>query len=175
MNLWWRLLRVRLGAFRRGAVSLWDTTRLGFRVTLGDLDTVGHMNNGRYLTLLDLGRFDLLVRSGMWAMFKKQGWVPVVAGQTITYWKDFTLGQSFEITTKILGIDERWFYLEQAFERGGNVHARAVIRGCFVKPGYGRVSNDELLDIIDGIPDHIETPQWVHEWTQHSSLREPRA
>src|SRR5207253_9062755 len=32
--------------------------------TLFRSDTNGHMNNGRYLTLLDLGRLDLLLRIG---------------------------------------------------------------------------------------------------------------
>ncbi len=171
MNLWLRLLRVRLAAARKAAVSLWDTSAVRFRVTVGDLDTVGHMNNGRYLTLLDLGRLDLMVRSGLWARCQKLSWVPVVAGQTITYWKDLKLGQSFEVNTRILGIDDRWFYLEQQFRRGETVHAQAVIRGCFIKPGQGRVSVEELESELDDIPDQRVVPDWVRSWTQDSSVK----
>ena len=32
------------------------------RVWPNDLDTNAHMNNGRYLTLMDLGRFDLMTQ-----------------------------------------------------------------------------------------------------------------
>ena len=169
MNLWFRMLRVFLSAKRRQDMSLWDTAVTHFRVTLGDLDTVGHMNNGRYLTLLDLGRTDLMLRSGFWKQVKGHGWFPVVAGLSITYWKDLKLGQQFDIHSKILGIDDRWFYLEQSFMRGETVHARAVIRGCFVEPGKGRVSTEALTALLGELPEHLEVPDWVRSWTTQSS------
>ena len=165
------MLRVFLSAKRHQDLSLWDTAVTRFRVTLGDLDTVGHMNNGRYLTLLDLGRTDLMLRSGFWQRVKKRGWFPVVAGLSITYWKDLKLGQQFDIHSRVFGIDDRWFYLEQSFMRGETVHARAVIRGCFVEPGTGRVPADELTALIGQVPDHLEVPEWVRSWTTQSSAR----
>src|SRR5690554_1402510 len=158
------MLRVFLSAKRRQDLSLWDTAVTSFRVTLGDLDTVGHMNNGRYLTLLDLGRTDLMLRSGFWRRVKKRGWFPVVAGLSITYWKDLKLGQHFDIHSKVFGIDDRWFYLEQSFMRGETEHARAIIRGCFVEPGRGRVPADELTALIGEVPVHLEVPEWVRSW-----------
>ena len=171
MNLWFRMLRVFLSAKRRQDLSLWDTAVTRFRVSLGDLDTVGHMNNGRYLTLLDLGRTDLMLRSGLWQRVKKRGWFPVVAGLSITYWKDLKLGQQFDIHTRVLGIDDRWFYLEQYFMRGETEHVRAVIRGCFVEPGKGRVPADELMTLVGEVPAHFQVPEWVRSWTTDSSKK----
>ena len=171
MNLWLRLLRVRLAAQRGPRVSLWDTVATRFRVVTTDLDTVGHMNNGRYLTLLDLGRLDLMVRSGFWQRCRDRGWFPVVAGQTITYWKDLTLGQSFDVHTRVAGVDERWVYLEQTFRRGDVVHARALIRACFVERGRGRVPTAELDEELGGFPDHLSVPDWVRSWTTHSAAK----
>ncbi|MFN3865260.1 MAG: acyl-CoA thioesterase [Demequina sp.] len=171
MNLWLRLLRVRLAAGRGGRTSLWDTSVTRFRVVPTDLDTVGHMNNGRYLTLLDLGRLDLMVRSAFWQRCRARGWFPVVAGQSITYWKDLTLGQAFEVHTKVTGVDERWVYLEQTFMRGEVEHARALIRACFVERGRGRVASAELEEVLGGFPDHLSVPDWVRSWTTHSSAR----
>lgn len=171
MNLWLRLLRVRMSASRRGAIELWDTAVTRFRVVPTDLDTVGHMNNGRYLTLLDLGRLDLMVRSGFWQRCRELNWFPVVAGQTITYWKDLTLGQSFEIHTRVAGVDERWVYLEQTFMRDDVEHARALIRACFVERGRGRVPTARLEAELGGLPDHLDVPDWVRSWTTHSAAR----
>ncbi len=171
MNLWLRLLRVRLAAARGQRTSLWDTVVTPFRVAPTDLDTVGHMNNGRYLTLLDLGRLDLMVRSGFWHRCRELRWFPVVAGQTITYWKDLTLGQSFEIRTKVAGVDERWVYLEQTFTRGEVEHARALIRACFVARGRGRVPTAELAEELGGLPDDLTVPDWVRSWTKHSAAK----
>lgn len=171
MNLWLRLLRVRLTASRRGRTGLWDTVVTRFRVVPTDLDTVGHMNNGRYLTLLDLGRLDLMVRSDLWERCRRRGWFPVVAGQTITYWKDLTLGQAFEVHTRVAGVDDRWVYLEQTFKRGETEHARALIRACFVERGNGRVPTTELEEELGGFPDHLSVPDWVRSWTTHSAAK----
>ncbi|WP_062134002.1 acyl-CoA thioesterase [Demequina aestuarii] len=171
MNLWLRLLRVRLAAQRGARISLWDTVATRFRVVPTDLDTVGHMNNGRYLTLLDLGRLDLMVRSGFWQRCRDRGWFPVVAGQTITYWKNLTLAQSFDVHTRVAGGDERWVYLEQTFRRGDVVHAHALIRACFVERGHGRVPTADLDAELGGFPDHVSVPDWVRSWTTHSAAK----
>jgi len=44
-----------------------EVGRLTFRVLPTDLDVLGHMNNGVYLSIMDLGRMDLLQRSGVWS------------------------------------------------------------------------------------------------------------
>ena len=68
MNLWlrvlWVWLRAKFGA-KLGMPS--GTSCVELIVLPNDLDTNLHMNNGRYLTLMDLGRLDLFVRSGLLA------------------------------------------------------------------------------------------------------------
>ncbi|TMH75049.1 MAG: acyl-CoA thioesterase, partial [Betaproteobacteria bacterium] len=55
MNLYFRLLITILKALRAPRVTPGDTVELALRVLPTDLDLNGHMNNGRYLTLVDLG------------------------------------------------------------------------------------------------------------------------
>jgi len=43
-----------------------DVGRMTFRVVPTDLDVLGHMNNGVYFSLMDLGRIDLMIRTGAW-------------------------------------------------------------------------------------------------------------
>ncbi len=81
VNLYLRLLLMHLTARRRGRLGIWDTARTAFRVRPHDLDLFGHVNNGRYLTIMDVARLDLLVRSGLWSRIRARGWYPVVAGQ----------------------------------------------------------------------------------------------
>ena len=54
-----------LRALRVPRIGLLDESAVGFRVLPGDLDVNVHLNNGRYLALMDLGRFDLLIRGGL--------------------------------------------------------------------------------------------------------------
>jgi acyl-CoA thioesterase FadM len=164
MNLWLRLLWLRVRLLRRRPVTLWDTIRTPFRVAPTDLDVLRHMNNGKYLSLLDLGRVDLMVRSGFWDVLTENGWYPVVAAQTITYRRSLEPWQRFELETRVLGFDERASYMEQTFLRGGVVHARAVVQARFLRRTGGTVPNDELFAAAGGAPDHLELPAWVHEW-----------
>jgi hypothetical protein len=56
MNLWLRLFWLALALlWRRKLDPRHDVSRLTFRVLPTDLDLNGHMNNGRYLTIMDLG------------------------------------------------------------------------------------------------------------------------
>ena len=66
MNLWLRLLHLILAGFVRPRLDpARDVSRLAFRVWPHDLDTSLHMNNGRYWTLMDHGRADIMIRSGL--------------------------------------------------------------------------------------------------------------
>ncbi|OZD61915.1 acyl-CoA thioesterase [Rhodococcus sp. 06-1460-1B] len=161
MNLYIRLFLVRLRAYRRQKLSVWETARTPFRVTLTDLDLLGHVNNGKYLSILDLGRVDLLLRSGLWAKIAAQKWYPVVAGQTITYRKSLKLGQKFDVYTRIAGFDDRWVYLEQTFRVGSTVHATAAIRSTFLKKSGGSVQRHELETLVGEIPDQLRVPESV--------------
>ncbi len=134
-----------------------------------DLDVFRHMTNSRYLGFCDLSRLDLLVRAGYWAEVKRRGWFPVVAAQTITYRRSLTLGQKFEVHTRMLGFDERNSYLEQTFVSRGETMARAVIQVRFLRRGGGSVTHAELEESVGGYPADLELPAWVREWA--SSVR----
>lgn len=165
MNLLWRLLWLRLTLRRRGPIGVWDTARTPFRVWPTDLDYLLHMNNSKYLALLDLGRIDLMFRSGYWARASALGWYPVVAGQTITYRKSLLPFQRFDLLTRLLGMDDRWVYVEQTFVRGETVYAQAVIRARWLRRGGGSVTHDELNDLAGSLEGEHPLPDWVREWS----------
>lgn len=169
MNLYFRLLLLQVRIRLRPSVggrrpSLWDEVRTPFRVALTDLDPLRHVNNGKYLSMLDLGRMDLMLRSGFWGEIAERGWYPVVSAQTITYKRSLTLGQRFGLVTRVLGLDDRAAYLEQTFVRRGTVIARAVVQARFLRRAGGTVSASELLEAA-GAPDRdLTLPGWVHDW-----------
>jgi acyl-CoA thioesterase FadM len=173
VNLWWRLLRLRLSLRRDPAATLWEPAVHRFRVAPTDLDVLGHMNNGRYLTLMDLGRYVLLKRSGWWEELDRRGWVAVVAGQTITYRRELRLGQRFDLHTRVIGFDDRWCYLEHRFMVGETVHAHAVVRGRFLRRKGGTVPVEEIEHAVGGIPDTLRVEPWVVDWTHHTRTPVP--
>jgi acyl-CoA thioesterase FadM len=165
MNLYFRLLFLWLRSRRQRPLSLWDTAATPFRVVPTDLDPLGHMTNGRYLTIMDVGRIDLMMRSRFWRKMKEQGWYPVVAGQTITYRKSLQPWQRFELRTRVIGFDERWGYIEQNFCVGDTVYAQAFVRTRFLKKSGGSVEHDELEKLAGGFPADLKVPEWLLQWT----------
>ncbi|HJG52851.1 MAG TPA: thioesterase family protein [Brachybacterium faecium] len=169
MNLYFRLLLFMLRVRRRSRLSIWDTSHVTFRVNPADLDVQRHMNNGRYLTLMDLGRMDLMLRSRFWQRISARGWYPVVAGQSITYRRSLLLWQRFDLASRVIGHDERWIYMEQVFRRDGTVVADAIVRARFLRRTGGSVPIDEVLELAGPLPEHLGVPDWVTAWNEGSS------
>jgi acyl-CoA thioesterase FadM len=139
-----------------------------------DIDILRHMNNGRYLSLFDLGRWDLLVRTGIWDAMSSHGWYAVVSSETITFRKSLQLWQRFVIESRMLGHDDRAVYMEHRAVVDGEVYARAIVRARLLKKSGGTLSHEELFAAVgrpEGVPD---VEPWVHEWAAASALPSTR-
>ncbi|MCI5077830.1 thioesterase family protein [Oricola sp.] len=147
MNLLFRLIQVLLTLKRRGPMSALDESRLTLRCWPNDLDTNLHMNNGRYLTVMDLGRFDLIMRTGLWPIMRERKWYPVVGSAKITFRRSLNAFDRFDLTTRILGWDEKWLYMEHRMERDGKLMAHGLIKGLFLGPD-GKVPMDQLVAAV---------------------------
>ena len=74
MNLYLRLILTLLRSLLKPAIEIGDTIELKLRVLPNDLDFNGHMNNGRYLTILDLALIEYMTRAGLVSLGIKNGW-----------------------------------------------------------------------------------------------------
>ena len=179
MNVIWRTLLVVLSARRRvrrgktldpASVSSVTLTTLPT-----DIDILRHMNNGRYLSLFDLGRWDLLIRTGLFDAMKDRGWYAVVSSETITFRKSLQLWQRFEVQSRFIGHDDKAVFLEHRAVVRGEVYARAIVRSRMLRRTGGTVSNEELFAAVgkpEGVP---EIGAWVHDWAAASALPPTRA
>lgn len=147
MNLWLRLLILMLRLRRQPSMVLLDDLAQDMRVLPNDLDAFGHMNNGRYLTLMDLGRLAMMERTGLLKAARRNDWLPLVRGIEIEYVKPLFLWQRFRLHTRLISWDRKWVYLEQRFTVGDTLHARAHIRGL-LRGRDGNVSTAQLLDSV---------------------------
>lgn len=102
MNLWFRLLYQLLRRPWRRPISVLEASNLQIRCWPSDLDFNFHMNNGRYLSLMDLGRLDLVARSGLLATMIKRRWRPVLGAAQIRFLKPIGPGQVFRLETRVL-------------------------------------------------------------------------
>ena len=150
MNLLFRLgwVVLRALAYRRGSFPPLAEARLAFRVLPNDLDFNLHMNNARYLSLMDLGRVDLLNHLGLLRLAFRGRWFPVLGTVTIRYHRPLKLFDRFDLITRILGWDEKWFYLEQRFEREGKPIATARAAGL-LRRAEGSIPTGEVLGMLE--------------------------
>jgi acyl-CoA thioesterase FadM len=136
MNLWLRLLWLITTASRRSKLRIpEEPSSLLFRVWPHDLDPSLHMNNARYLALMDLGRLDILLRTGLWRVVRRRRWTPVVNAAVIRFRRELRPFESFRLETRVLAWAEATVIMEQTFvfaggERDGQVAARALFKGA---------------------------------------------
>lgn len=169
MHLLLRTLILLFTSSRRSPLSIWDTSSLPMRVLPSDIDIAMHVNNGMYFSLMDLGRFDLMARSGTWRRMRQLGWTPVAAGETIAFRKSLQLWQQYTIESKIIGMDAKAIYFEQRMVVDGEIFARAHIATRLVSKGKP-VSQEEILREFDEPPADLELPEWIHDWRETNAL-----
>ncbi len=133
MNLIFRMLRVLISSFFKEKLPVEALqSSLTMHVLPNDLDLNMHMNNGRYLTICDLSRVDIFIRSGLAKTMLKQKWQPVIAEHTMTYKKPLNLFQKYQVSAEVTHWDEKFFYLTHTFESKGRVVAQGTSKGCVI-------------------------------------------
>lgn len=174
VNLYIRLLLVLARMPWAARQDLLAESRLAFRVWPNDLDLNFHMNNGRYLTFMDLGRLYLLSATGIFGEIVRRRWAPVLSAAEINYIRPLGPLRAFTLVTRILTWDEKYFYLEQRFERDGQLHASATVRGLFLARGRS-VSTAELLRVAGIATPPPAMPAAVSHWKELTALKREHA
>lgn len=105
---------------------------LTLRVLPNDIDINMHMNNGRYLTICDLSRVDMFIRTGLAKTMLQERWMPVIAEHTMTYKKPLGLMEKYDVAMKITDWDEKYFAMTHTFTVKGRVVAQGTSKGCVV-------------------------------------------
>lgn len=134
-----------------------------------DIDPWGELNNGRTLTLYDLGRVPLALRTGLGAALRSNRWGMTVAGSSVRYRRRVRPFQRVEMRSAFVGNDARFLYVQQAMYRGTEALSSALIRGA-VTSRDGIVPTDRVLAAL-GHRGTLPPPPWVDAWARADSLR----
>ena len=149
MNLYFRLIWLIFYAWRQKSVHYKDAVVTPLIVLPTDLDLNMHMNNARYLSMMDLGRIDLMMRTGLLRISIKRKWAPVVANLDISYYKSLEPWERFHLESKLADHDEKYFFIEQTFKRkDGTVVAKANVKGLFLK-GRTKMTPEEVIEALE--------------------------
>lgn len=173
MHVIFRTLLILLKARRRPRTSPWEATDITLRALPTDIDILMHINNGQYFSLFDLGRYDMMVRSGLWQGARARGWHPVVQAEQITFRKSVNFWTKFQIVTKLIGVDERCFYIEHRVVVDGEIYVRAHVAGRLIGP-EGPVPIEEILqmgaELGHPVPEDFEVSEDLKRWRSDFAL-----
>lgn len=164
MNLIFRMLIMILGCIGKKRLDILATGVRTMRCWPNDLDFNIHMNNGRYLTIMDIGRIEMMIRTGALREALKRKWRPMMAGITIRFRRGIAPFQKFRLVTQTVCWDERWFYSEQRFETpDGQILAIAYTRACYSSEAGGIPMADVLATIGHTEPSP-PMPEYIRAW-----------
>jgi acyl-CoA thioesterase FadM len=169
MNLFLRLFWVLITSyFKPRLTHVLTPSRLTLRVLPNDLDTNLHMNNGRYFTIMDLGRFDMILRTGLRALMIRKKSVPVIAATTVRFRQDLDFWQKYHLDTRLVCWDAKWVYIEQRFIYAGGPKRDRVAAIALLKGGFYDPLHDETLptqDLLDALNMTDQSPPFPPEIT----------
>lgn len=150
MNLYFKFIALLIKRlFKTDKLYLTDNCVSYFRVGVFDLDLNFHMNNGKFLSVMDLGRFDLLLKTGYFYKMFGAGYYPVILSESIVFQKSLNYFNKYELHTCLESWDANFFYITQKFYYKGEMVASANVRSCFKKRGRkGIVKPVELFEFV---------------------------
>lgn len=128
-----------------------------------DIDPWMELNNGRTLTLYDLGRVPYGVRTGLKDVVRARGWGLTVAGNTTRYRRRVRLFDRLEMRTRCVGWDHRFFYLEQSMWKGDDCTSHVLLRTA-VTSKAGIVAPARVVEAMGRGVESPELPGWVRAW-----------
>lgn len=94
--------------------------------------------------LMELGRWDFTVRCSLLRVLLRERYFPVMAAQTIRYLRPMRRLRRYEVQTRVVSWDERFFFIEHRVERDGKLYAVGLFRGLF-KSGATTVPAERLF------------------------------
>jgi acyl-CoA thioesterase FadM len=132
-----------------------------------DLDPWRELNNGRTLTLFDLGRLPLIVRTGLAAGVRGKGWYITVAGTNVRYRRRLTVFTQVTQRSKCIGWDAN---LEQSFWKGDDCASHMLLRAA-VASKAGIVPPAQVMADLGRDAQSPHLPEWVLAWAKADTLR----
>lgn len=146
-------------------LSVLDEDRIPMHVWPQDIDFNLHMNNARYLSVMDYARMHLLARCRLLEHAIRSRWQPVVGAVWMTYRRSLPLFSAFTIASRLICWDDRWFYIEQRFIASEGLAAAGWVKGM-LRGAHGSINPQEALErVVPGVVSP-PMPDTIVQWNK---------
>lgn len=165
-----RLVKEILTQRRAPRLALGETHRTQLICWPWDIDMFGELNNGRTLTLYDLGRFGVFLRSGYLKVARTHGWMGTVAGTSIRYRRRVRAFERIELRSRMVAWDDRFTYCEQGLWRGEICCSHGLLR-LAVTDRNGIVAPSLVAEKLGYPAESPPMPDWIASWSAAEAKR----
>jgi acyl-CoA thioesterase FadM len=142
-----------------------EEDRMAMHVWPNDVDFNLHMNNARYLSLMDYGRIHHLARVGLLTHVVRARWKPMVGAVWITYRRSLPMFSPFTLGSRLVCWDQRWFYFEQTFSGADGLSAVGWVKGV-LRAATGNVSPQQVIDAVAPGTESPPMPTAMAAWNE---------
>jgi acyl-CoA thioesterase FadM len=130
-----------------------------------DIDLNLHMNNARYLSLMDYARMHLLARSRILEHIVRSRWQPLVGAVWMTYRRSLPLFSAFTVASRLVCWDHRWFYIEQNFSGRDGLAALGWVKGM-LRDKDGNLDPQQVIERVAPGVDSPPIPESIAQWNE---------
>ena len=140
------------------------------RVWPHQIDFNLHMNNAKYLNVMEAAR---------WTLFRHNGWFKhlfdkrinlVVASLEITFIRELNLFTGYEIHTKLTSWDEKYIYFEQRLMVKGKLYGHALVKMAGVRKGK-RALTPEICEAVGVNFNQAEMKDAITRWSEMTQAK----
>lgn len=143
MTRWVRFVLTVLRSMLKPRLRIDQESFLTFRVWPTDAD-LSLMNHANYLTIMEQGRIDLIVRSGFMRFLLRRHWSAVLGSITVQYRTPLRRFQKYQVRTRVACWDDKWIFLEHRLSRGVDLVAAGLAKIAILAPA-GRLRPADAL------------------------------
>ncbi|MEC3859747.1 acyl-CoA thioesterase [Mesobacterium sp. TK19101] len=136
-----------------------------------DLDIWMELNNGRTLTLYDLGRIPLARRVGLIGALARNRWGLTMAGACVRYRRRIRAFERVTMRSRAVCWDDRFIYLEQSMWKKNGECASHILYRSAVTDRNGIVPPARVLADMGHDLTSPPMPDWITTWIAAEAQR----
>lgn len=136
-----------------------------------DMDLFLELNNGRALTLFDLGRLGMAQRVGLIDTLKRERWGLTMAGSSVRYRRRIRNMERFTVRSRAVCWDDKFTYIEQSMWKRNGECANHVLYRAAVTDANGLVPPHRVLSAMGQEATSPAKPLWIESWCAAEAQR----
>ncbi|BFZ55410.1 hypothetical protein PYCC9005_002451 [Savitreella phatthalungensis] len=125
--------------------DIWEVRTVSSRASLGDLDYNLHKSNSTYFADADMARLDFALAHWDRLLLLKAEYYVALGGVAASFKRQIDPYEHYDIQTKLVAWDEKWFFLSTRFVNGKGIHKAQSVAQYVFKRGRKTIEPAEVL------------------------------